>query len=152
MSMEKEMATHFNILAWRIPWTEETGGPQSMGSQRVGHDWATLLLSFSHSLWTHGLQHAGLPWLSPCPGACSNSCPLSQWCHPNISSSVVHFSSCLQSFPASGTSLMSQLFTLGGQNIEASASASALLMNRSERLTQHSGRNLCHYQDLLPLP
>ena len=53
------------------------------------------------SLWPHGLQHARLPCPSPAPGACSNSCSLSQWCHPTISSSVVPFSSCLQSFPAS---------------------------------------------------
>ena len=55
----------------------------------------------SDSLWPHGLQHARLPCPSPAPGACSNSCPLSQWCHPTISFSVVPFSSCLQSFPAS---------------------------------------------------
>ena len=59
----------------------------------------------------------------------SNSCPLSQWCHPTISSSIVPFSSCLQSFPASGSSLMSQFFTSGGQRIGASASASVLPMN-----------------------
>ena len=56
----------------------------------------------SNSLWPHGLQQASLPYTSPTPGACSNSCPLSQWCHPTISSSVVPFSSCLQFFPASG--------------------------------------------------
>ena len=54
------------------------------------------------TLWPHGLQHARLPCPSPTPGACSNSCPLDRWCHPTISSSVVPFSSCLQSFPASG--------------------------------------------------
>ena len=67
------------------------------------------------------MQHARLPCPSPSPGACSNSCPLSQWCHPTISSSVVPFS-CLQSFPASGPFLMSRLFTSGGQSIGASAS------------------------------
>ena len=72
----------------------------------------------SDSLWPHGLQHARLPCPSPAPGACSNSCSLSQWCHPTISSSVVPFSSCLQSFPASQSYQMSQLFTSGGQNIE----------------------------------
>ena len=66
------------------------------------------LLLFSRSvvsnfLWRYGLQHARLPCLSQSPGACSNSCPLSQWCHPTISSSVIPFSSCLQSFPASGS-------------------------------------------------
>ena len=64
----------------------------------------------SDSLWRHGLQHAGLPCPSPTPGAYSNSCPLSWWCHPIISSSVVPFSSCLQSFPASGSFPMSQFF------------------------------------------
>ena len=67
--------------------------------------------------WHHGLQHARLPCPSPTSGAYSNSCPLSQWCHPTISSSVVPFSSHLQSFPASGSFPMSQLFTSGGQNI-----------------------------------
>ena len=77
----------------------------------------------------HGLQHASLPCPSPFPGACSNSCPSSQWCHPTISSSVVPFFSRLQSFPASGSFLMSQLFASGGQSIGASASTSVLLMN-----------------------
>ena len=83
----------------------------------------------SNSLRPHGLQHARLPCLSPIPGAYSNSCPLSQWCHPTISSSVIPFSSCLQSFPASGSFPMSQFFTSGGQSIGASASASVLPMN-----------------------
>ena len=69
------------------------------------------------------------PSPSPIPGVYPNSCPLSQWCHPTISSSVVPFSSCLQSFPASGSFPMSWLFTLCGQSIGASASASALSMN-----------------------
>ena len=72
-----------------------------------------------HSLWPHGLQHARPPCPSPSPRVCSNSCPLSQWCHPTISSSVVPFSSCLQSFPASGSFLMSQLFASGGQSTGA---------------------------------
>ena len=75
-----------------------------------------------HSLQPHGLQHARLPYPLPFPGACSNSCPLSQWCHPTISSSVIPFSSCLQSFPASGSFPMSQLFASGGQRIGVSAS------------------------------
>ena len=77
----------------------------------------------------HGLQHARPPYPSPTPQACSNSCPSSWWCHPTISSSVVPFSSCLQSFPASGFFQMSQLFTSGGQSIGVSASASVLPMN-----------------------
>ena len=76
----------------------------------------------SNSLRPHGLQHARFPCPSPSPGACSNSCPLSRWHHSTISSSVVPFSSCPQSFPASGSFLMSQLFTSGGQCIRTSAS------------------------------
>ena len=104
--LEEEMATHSSILAWRIPWTEEPGGLQFTGSQRVRHDWVTkpcLFLFFlyilyfsqfsrsvvSDSLWPHGLQHTRLPCSSPTPRACSNSCPLSWWCHPTISYSVV---------------------------------------------------------------
>ena len=80
------------------------------------------------SLRPHGLQHTRTPCPSPTPRACSNSCPLSRWCQPTISSSVVTFS-CLQSFPASGSSPMSQFFTSGGQSIGVSASASFLPMN-----------------------
>ena len=83
----------------------------------------------SDSLWPHGLQHPRLHCPSPTPGACSNSCPSSQWCHPTISSSVVPFSSCLQSFPASGSFPISQFCTSGGQSIGASASASVFPMN-----------------------
>ena len=83
----------------------------------------------SDSLWPHGLQHTRLPCPSLSPGACSNSCPLSWWCHPTISSSVVPFSSCFQLFPASGSFLMSWLFTSGRQSIGVSASASVLPVN-----------------------
>ena len=83
----------------------------------------------SDSLWPHGLQHSRLPCPSPTPGAYLNSRPLSRWCHPTISSSVVPFSSCLQSSPASGSFTMSQFFTSGGQRIAISASASVLPMN-----------------------
>ena len=82
----------------------------------------------SDSLWPHGLQHARLPCPSSTPRACSNSCPLSWWHHPIISSSVVPFSSCLQSFPESGSFQMSQFFASGNQNIGASASASASVL------------------------
>ena len=74
-------------------------------------------------------QHARPPCPSPTPGVHSNSCPSSQWCHPTISSSVVPFSSCPQSFPASGSFPMSQLFASGGQSIGVSASASVLPIN-----------------------
>ena len=83
----------------------------------------------SQSLWPHGLQHARLPCPSPTPGACSNSCPSSRWCHPTISSSVIPFSSYLQSFPASGSFPVSQFFTSSGQSIGTSASASIAPMN-----------------------
>ena len=82
----------------------------------------------SDSLQPHGLQHARLPCPSPFPGACSNLCPLNWWCHPTILSSVIRFSSCPQSFPASGSFLMNQLFASGGQSIGASASESVLSM------------------------
>ena len=114
------MATHSSVFAWRIPGTREPGGLPSMGSHRVGLNWSDLAA---------GLQHARLPCPSPTPGACSNSCPSRRWCHPTISSFVVPFSSCLQSFPASGSFPMSQFLASGGQSIGVSASASVLPMN-----------------------
>ena len=94
-------------------------------------------VQFSHSvvsdsLWPHELQHARPPCPSPTPRAYPNSCSLSQWCHPTILSSVVPFSSCLQSFPTSGSFQLSQLFISGGQNIGASASTSVLPMNSQD--------------------
>ena len=83
----------------------------------------------SNFLWPHGLQHSRAPCPSPAPGVYPNPCPSSWWCHPTISSSVVPFSSCLQSFPASGSFPMSQLFGSGGQSIRVSASSSVLPMN-----------------------
>ena len=83
----------------------------------------------SDSLWPHGLQHIRPPCPSPIPGIYSHSCPLRWWCHPTISSAVIPFSSCLQSFPASGSFQMSQLFTSSGQNIGVSVSASVLSVN-----------------------
>ena len=83
----------------------------------------------SESLQPHGLQHARLPCPSATPRACLNSCPSSQWCHPTITCFVIPFSSRLQSFPASGSFQMSQLFISGGQSIGVSASASILPMN-----------------------
>ena len=152
--LEKKMATHSSIPAWRIPRTEQPGGLQTMGSQRVRHDWAAntffqtnkkvflklqavwfhfynilqfgsvqfSLSAMFNSLWPCGLQHSKLPCPSPTPGAYSSSYPLSRWCHPTISSSVVPFSSRLQSFPASGSFPVSQLFASGSQNIGVSAS------------------------------
>ena len=94
-----------------------------------------LLLLFSRSvvsdsLWPHGLQHARLPLPSPSPCVCSNSCPLSRWCHPTISSSVP-FSTCLQSFPASGSFPISQLFASGGQTVLCSNSSLPSLYTRA---------------------
>ena len=83
----------------------------------------------SDSLQPHGLQHARLPCPSPTPEAYSKSCPSSWWCHPTISSSVIPFSSHLQSFPASGSFQMSQFFASGGQSIGVWASTSVLPMN-----------------------
>ena len=120
--LEEGMATHSSILTWRISWTEKFGGLPS-SSVQFSHS------VMSNSLRPHGRQHARLPDPSPTPGACSNSCPLRRCCHPIISSSVVPFSSCLQSFPASGSFQMSQFFASGGQNIGVSASASVLPMN-----------------------
>ena len=127
--LEEGVANHSSTLAWRIPWTEEPGDLQSLESQRVGHDWSDLaymqaskrssmfhVASFPNSSHISSVQslscvrlfvtpwivaHARLPCPSPTPGACSNSCSSSRWCHPIISSSVVPFSSCLQSFPVS---------------------------------------------------
>ena len=87
------------------------------------------LLSRVQLLWLHELQHTRPPCLSPSPGVHSNSHPSSQWCHPAISSSVVPFSSCTQSLPASGSFPISQLFTWGGQSTGVSVSASVLPMN-----------------------
>ena len=119
------------------PWTEEPGGLQSMGLQRAGRDCTTkhvhvhahththisvqfICSVMSDSLRPHGLQHAGLPCPSPTPGAYSNLCPSSWWCHPTMSSSVIPFSSCFQTFPTSVSFLMSWLFASGGQSIGAS--------------------------------
>ena len=109
-----------------------------MGLQRVGHDWVTFTLlpsvQFSHSVLSNslqpqGLQHTRPPGPSPTPGVYSNSCLLTLWCHPTISSSVVPFSARLQSFPALGSFQMSQLFASGGQNIRVSDSTPVLPTN-----------------------
>ena len=88
----------------------------------------------SNSLWPHEPQHTRPPCPSPTPRVYPSSCPLSLWCHPTISCSVVPLSSCPQSFPASGSFQMSQLFTSGGQSIRVSASKSAFPMNTQARL------------------
>ena len=107
----------------------------------AGLNWPTLFssLQFSHSvvsvsdsLWPHEPLHARPPCPSPTPRVHPNPCLSSQWCHPTISSPVVPFSSCPQSFPVSGSFQMSQLFTSGGQSIGASASTSVLTMNTED--------------------
>ena len=94
-----------------------------------GHQFSSVTQSY---LWPHGLQHARFLCPSPPPRACSNSCPLSRWCHPAISSSVVLFSSCLEYFPTSGSFQMSQLFISGGQSFGVSASTKVLPMNTQD--------------------
>ena len=98
-------------------------------TRRESHHLLSDQFSSVDSLPPHGLPHARLPCPSPVPRVYPNSCPLSQWHHPTISSSVVPFSSHLQSFPASGSFQMSQLFTSGGWSIGVSASTSVLPMN-----------------------
>ena len=104
----------------------------SARSENVGSHKNLVQLSssvVSNPLRPHGLQHARLPCPPPTPGACSSTCPLSRWSHPTISSSVVPFSSCLQSLPVLGSFAVNHFFTSGGQSIGASASASVLPKN-----------------------
>ena len=133
--LEKEMATHSRVLAGRISWTEVPGGLQFslVSVQSLSRVWL---------LRPHEPQEAMHPCPSPNPGIYPNSCPLSQWCHPTISSSVISFSSCPQSFPASVSFQMSQLFASGGMTylepfqVSASAgvspSASVFAMNAQD--------------------
>ena len=97
-----------------------------IGSVKFSH-WVV-----SDSLWPHEWQHARPPCPSPTPGVYSNSCPSVRWCHPAISSSVIPFSACPQSLPASGSFPMSQLYTWGGQSAGVSASTSVLPMNTQD--------------------
>ena len=117
---------NFPILDILCKWNHTTCGTlwlASLSSVQFSR------LVVSDSLWPSRLQHASLACSSPTPGAYSNSCPMSQWCHPTISSRIIPFSSCLQSFLPSGSFLMSQFFASGGQIIVVSASASVLPMN-----------------------
>ena len=111
--------THISCMQADSLSTNHQGSPVSQFRHSVMFD----------SLRPHGLQYTRLPCPSPIPRACSNSCASSQWCHPTISPSVVPFSICLQSFPASGSFPMSQFFASGDQSIGVSASASVLPMN-----------------------
>ena len=120
------MASLLGPRRFKFPfWLGLSAGCLSNGGSSVQRQRSVV----SDSLRAHGLQHARLPRPSPIPRAYSNSCPLSWWCHPTISSSVILFSSCLQAFPASGSFQMSQFFTSGGQSIGVSTSASVLPVN-----------------------
>ena len=148
------MATHSSILAWKSrglrslgaapPGVTETWLSTQTHMQRVSFlkkFWETVRgfssVQFSRSVVSDSLRpheppHARPPCPSPTPGVYPNPCPSSWWCHPTISSSVVPFSSCPQSFPASGSFQMSQLFASGGQGIGVSASASVLPVNTQD--------------------
>ena len=120
---------------WDLP--RQGWKPCPLNWQANSHPLTTSSVQFScsvvsDSLWPHGLQHARPPSPSTTPGVYSNSCPLSWWCHPTISSSVVPFFNHPQSFPASGSSQMSQFFASGGESIEVLVSASVLPMNIQE--------------------
>ena len=118
ITSHKTILSHYPSLYWCSP---KLPCPHTLQFSTVTQSCPTL--------WPHGLQHARPPCPLPTAGACSNSYPLNRWCHPTISSSVALFSFCLQSFPASGSFLINQLFTSGGQSIGASVSASVLPMN-----------------------
>ena len=130
--MEFSRQEYWNRLPFPAPGDLFNPGmePTSLGSPALAVQFSSIqLLSRVQLFATHGLQHSRLPCPSPTPRNHSNSCPSSQWCHPNISSSVVPFSSCLQSFPASGSFPVSQFFSSGDRSIGVSASASVLPMN-----------------------
>ena len=107
-----------STIGGNVNWYSHDGN--SMSSVQFSHS------TVSDSLWSHGLQHTRPPCQSPTPRACSNSCPSSWCCHPTISSSAVPFSSCLQSFPTTGSFPVSQFFTPGGQRFRTSASVLAM--------------------------
>ena len=120
-------------LIWRLkvgPRTSESKHVSwIMGYQELSAQFSSVTQVVSDSLQPHEPQHARPPCPSPTPGVHPNPCPSSPWCHPTISSSVVPFSSCPQSFPASGSFQVSQLLTSGGQSIRVSASTSVLPKN-----------------------
>ena len=132
ITLDSNLALNPGLLPGKL--TNPLPLPPSFSSPHPESPGKYLLLLFSHSvvsnsLWPHGLQHARLCCPSLSPWVCSNSCPLSQWCHPTISSSVIPFSSCPQSFPESGSFPVSLLFTSGGWSIRFSALASVLPVN-----------------------
>ena len=118
---------HFSLPSWMLP-----SYSMSQTSSLAASIFRSVQFSrsvMSDSLWPHESQYTRPPCPSPTPGVYSNSCPLSWWYHPTISSSVIPFSSCPQSLPASGSFPMSQLFAWGGQSTGVSASTSVLPMN-----------------------
>ena len=142
--LEKEMVAHSSILAWEnsidreawrvtVHWV--TKSQAQLSNQHFHKNFSSVQFSrsvMSDSLLPHESQHTRPPCPSPTPGVHSNLRPWSWWCHPAISSSIVPFSSCPQSLPASGSFQMSQLFTSGGQDIGVSALASVLPMNTQD--------------------
>ena len=120
-----------SVVSPCLPYSHH-GSKKGRWGWRIRQVWDSVQFShsvLSDSLQSYGLQHARLPCPSPTPGACSNSCPSSQWCHPAISSSVVPFSFCFQYFPVSGSLPVSQFFPSGSQCIGVSASTSVLPTN-----------------------
>ena len=117
---------HLCVVSNPTAFTEEFSVNIILPSVQFSHS------VMSNSLWPHESQHARPPCPSPTPGVYSDSCPLSQWCNPAISSSVIPFSYCPQSLPASGSFPMSQLFAWGGQSIGVSALASVFPMNTQD--------------------
>ena len=148
------MVTHPSILAWRIPRTEDPGRhcPWVAKNGLLVGIWNDTV-QFSHSvmyesLWPHGLQHAQLPCPLQTLGACSNSCPSSQWCHPTISSSVIPFSSCLQSFLASASFPMSQFFTSGAAMMKCPIQFSSKLKKNNTIWYNQTSDNILKKQSL----
>ena len=133
--MEKHRGDEGQLLRWGLPpiWLHwDLRFPRIFSSILHTKHWSIQFSSVTQSCLTlrpHGLQHTRPPCPSPTPGDYSNSCPLSRWCHPTISSSVIPFPSHLQSFPASGSFQMSQFFASDGQSIGVLTSASVLQTN-----------------------
>ena len=130
-----ETSAHLKHICWSFIY--ERGYSNSQWTFKKVFNITDHSVQFSHSvmsdsLWPREPQHARPPCPSPTPRVHPNPCPLSWWCHPTILSSIISFSSCPQSFPASGSFPMSQLFAWGGQNIRASASASILPVNTQD--------------------
>ena len=128
-----QLLSHVQLLA--TLWTAACQVSLSFTTSQSLHQFSSVQFScsvVSNCLQPHGLQHARPPCPSPTPGVHPNSYSLSRWCHPTISSSVGPFSSCPQSFPASGSFPMSQLFASGSQSIGVSASTSVLPMNTQD--------------------